>query len=109
MPQHPSGCWPRLAEDTALPVGSSSAEDTRAARDRQMAPVAMAFVNQLVTAGSRPVLPFPLLAPMNMGIKPPRRQGRAAYPLLAAAPFLAMPDKEESLAASSLPSAANAG
>lgn len=109
MPQHPCGSWPGLAEDTAPPVGSSSAEDTRAAGDRQMAPVVQAFVNQLVIAGSCPVLPFPLLAPRNMGIKPPKWQGRVAYPLLAAAPFLAMPSKEESLAASSLPSSANVG
>lgn len=109
MPQHPCGCWPGLAEDTTLPADSSLAEDPRAAGDRQMAPVALAFVNQLVTAGSHPVLPFLLLAPRNTGIKPPRWQGWASCPLLAAAPFLKMPSKGESLAASSVPSAAKAG
>jgi len=98
-----------LAGGTAPPVGSSSAEDAGADGDGQMAPVAQAFVNQLVTASSCPILPFPLPAPRNMGIKPSGRQGRVAYPLLAAAPFFAMPSKEESLAASCLPSAANAG
>lgn len=49
-------------------MGSSSAEDARAAGDRQMAPVAQAFVNHLVKAGSRPILPFPLPGPRNIGI-----------------------------------------
>lgn len=51
-------------------AGSSLAEGTR---DRQMAPVALGFVNQLVTGGSHPILPFPLLALRNMGIKPSRQ------------------------------------
>lgn len=51
-----------------LPTGSSSAEDARAAGGRQMAPVAQAFVNPLVKAGSCPILPFPLPGPRNMGI-----------------------------------------
>lgn len=75
VPQHPCGCWPGLAEDTALPVGSSPAENSRAAGDEQMAPVALAFANQLVTAGSRPLLPFFAWHARNMGIKPPGQQG----------------------------------
>lgn len=98
MPQHLCGCWPGLAEDTTLPVGSSSAEDARAAGDRQMAPVAQAFVNNLVTAGSSPALPFPLPGPRNMGIRTLLWQGWAAYPFLAAIPFIGVPSKEESLA-----------
>lgn len=57
--QHPCGCWPGMVEDTALSVGSSSAEDARAAVDRQMVPVALVFVNQFQLAA---VLFFPFLS-----------------------------------------------
>lgn len=62
VPQHLCGHWPGLAAGPVycVPVGRCSVEDTRAAGDKQMDPVAQAFVNQFVTAGHSPVLSFPL-------------------------------------------------